>query len=76
MVFGTLLGRPQIFHIFNVLSPRDKNPEDTSRKDVADDEGVDGHLKPILCTALALHEFKGKEGTKLRPDRAACSIAT
>ena len=45
------------------LSPRDKNPEDTSRKDVADDEGVDGHLKPILCTALALHEFKGKEGT-------------
>ena len=49
--------------VSSVVSPRDKNPDDIVRKDIADDEGEDGHLKPILCTALALHEFKGKPGT-------------
>ena len=46
-------------------SPGTSNPDKTPRKDIADDEGPDGHLKDILCTAIALHDFRAKHPNEL-----------
>ena len=44
---------------------REKDPDDVARNEMADDEGPDGHKKPILCTAIALHDFKAKHNNEL-----------